>query len=64
MHPTPCGHLDEREPACTIGRRFPRECVHCAAYEPGLNLQERQRCEAWAHARMLAVVTHNPESGP
>ena len=52
MNETPCGnllHCDEASetPRCAIGRDFPAECHLCAAYVPGINEDERLRCEAW-----------------
>lgn len=45
----PCAHLIESDPPrCDIGRVFPSECRGCAAYLPGLNNGERQRCEVWS----------------
>jgi hypothetical protein len=47
-HCVPCGHLIERNPAeCVLGRKVPEDCLRCDRYEPGLNAQERTRCEVW-----------------
>jgi hypothetical protein len=48
----PCGNLIEsgpagQAPACERGWDFPSACRECADYTPGLNAQERQRCEIW-----------------
>jgi hypothetical protein len=45
----PCGHLIERDtPECEMGRLVPQDChAQCNHYTPGLNDQERTRCEIW-----------------
>lgn len=50
MSTTPCGHLIERSPAsCEMGRPVPDGCLSaCPHYTPGLNDQERTRCEVWS----------------
>lgn len=47
---TPCGHLIERiPPECEMGYAVPRDCtLDCDFYCPGLNSQERTRCEVWS----------------
>jgi len=51
----PCGRLIEpppqepqQPPRCELGYPVPRQCqAGCEAYSPGLNAQERTRCEVW-----------------
>jgi len=45
----PCGNLHTSDPPrCEIGRRVPEDCGdQCSAYLPGINLEERTRCEVW-----------------
>lgn len=44
----PCGHMVERDPpACGRGFAFPDACPGCPEHTPGLNAQERTRCEIW-----------------
>jgi hypothetical protein len=44
----PCGHLvEDAEPRCHLGHRFPEDCAGCVSYTPGLTEQERTRCEVW-----------------
>lgn len=51
-HPTPaipCGELIERDPPeCRLGCLVPQDCERCDHYTPGLNAQERVRCECWS----------------
>lgn len=47
MREIPCGHLNEAGPFCEMGRDFPQDCRKCASYSPGLNANERTRCEVW-----------------
>ncbi len=44
----PCGELIERDPPlCKLDRLVPEDCRDCPHYTPGLNAQERTRCEVW-----------------
>jgi hypothetical protein len=48
IQPIPCAELIERDPPeCKLGRLVPQDCRECEHYAPGLNAQERQRCEIW-----------------
>ena len=61
---TPCAHLIEgNPPACEMGRRIPQDCrLACAQYAPGLNDQERTRCEVWTgFAPLIGEMDGGPE---
>ena len=52
MFDVPCAHLIEHDadagaPRCELGRSIPRDCGACPSYDPGINQQERTRCEVW-----------------
>lgn len=42
-----CLHLNEVKELCEIGRRFPRDCNSCAAYNPSPDPTIFQRQELW-----------------
>jgi hypothetical protein len=45
-----CSHFDPDDPTgCSIGfgRRAPRDCHGCSAYDPRLEDGERTQCEVW-----------------
>lgn len=43
----PCLHLDEGKNLCEATGGEPGGCLRCDQYTPGLNEQERTRCEVW-----------------
>jgi anaerobic ribonucleoside-triphosphate reductase len=44
----PCAHLlTHPQPGCELELGYPHHCPACTSYLPGINAEERTRCEVW-----------------